>query len=143
MPLWPVLEGCVQPGSNRMGNWTAWTLHLTLWQTGCAHLQAVQGVVQRAELLLRAGDAGGARALLSAQQGREVGKLAYGLGFGTEAYRLLPAEVRKDMKLQLELPRTGTLGFVTVLEVRAADTFWGRLMCACPWLRKDSQQAAR
>ncbi|KAG2444145.1 hypothetical protein HYH02_009084 [Chlamydomonas schloesseri] len=69
-----------------------------------ADVQAVQGVVQRAELLLRAGDADGARALLS-QQGREVGKLSYGLGFGTEAYRLLPAQAGREVLSKLEAAR--------------------------------------
>ena len=67
-----------------------WTGPSSPTQRLLQRVQAAQAALQRAELLARVGDAGSARSVL---RGRELQALAYDLGFGAEAYRLLPPQV--------------------------------------------------
>ncbi len=71
------------------------------------YAQAVQEVLQRVRLLVRAGDYGAARDLL---RGREVGLLTQDLGYGTEAYRLFPQQVRREQHACSTAACRGNLG---------------------------------
>ncbi len=83
----PSLRARVQELSRSEALWTGPT---SPTQRLLQRVQAAQAALQRAELLARVGDAGGARLVL---RGRELQSLAYDLGFGAEAYRLLPPQV--------------------------------------------------